>query len=378
MSTRAFFLEPVDVWFFGDGRPYNCNEANQTAVKSLFPPHPSTVLGALRAALARSRGWRDGSPWPRELASVLGWGAHDMGPLRMRGPYPASRPTLEGIEVMWPLPAHVVGAATPGEGWSPRALLAPGADPVPCDLGDVRLPMAAGTGEDPRLRGEADRWVDTAGLTAILAGNVPAAARVSAAPWRYEMRVGIKRNDVTRSTSQEDRALYSPLMVRMRPGMGLVVALAGMDESLVPAGIVPLGGESRLAVCHPTEVMPSPACPIERIRRERRCVVVHLGPAPLALLPRPGDALPGMPGTRVVSACLPPAVRIGGWDGAQGMPLGLVPHVAPGSVWFCEITDPGAVDAVLDMHDRQIGERPEQGFGHIALGVWPEAGRSET
>jgi CRISPR-associated protein Cmr3 len=379
MSTRAFFLEPVDVWFFGDGRPYHRNEASQTAVKSVFPPHPPTVMGALRADMARNRGWRDGSPWPPALKPVLGWGAEDMGPLRMRGPYLARRPAAGRVEVLWPLPAHVVGASTPDRGWSPRALLAPAAEAVPCDLGDVRLPVAVGAAGDARLRGKAHHWVDTTGLVEILTGRTPAAERVSPAPWRHEMRVGIVRDEVTRSTGKEDRALYSPLMVRMHPGMGLVVTLSGLDgnESRMPAGVVPLGGESRLAVCHPAELPPSPACPTELIRSQLRCVVVHLGPARLKSLPRPGEALPGVPGTRVVSACLPPAVMIGGWDGTQGVPLGLVPHLAPGSVWFCDITDPGAVDAVLNMHDRQIGERPEQGFGHIALGAWPEAARRE-
>lgn len=385
MSTRTFFLEPMDAWFFRDGRPYNRNEASQTAVKSLFPPHPPTVLGALRAALARTQGWRDGVDWPETLHPVLGNGPHDVGWLRMRGPYPASRPdTSEGgagsseAEVLWPVPAHVLGAGV-GTGWTPRSLLAPAGEPVPCDLGDVRLLAPTNPAKGVRLRGPTQQRVNAAGLDEILAGQIPATEHVVPAPWQHEMRVGIKRNDEARTTSKEDHALYSPIMVRMEPGAGLLVELAGVPEHMAdPAGVLPLGGESRLAACARHRAWRSPVCPEQRIRDRGCFIVVHLGPARLARLPRAGEVLPGFPGTRVVSACLLPDVPIGGWDGVRGAPLALVPHVAPGSVWFCEITDPDAVDPALAMHDQQIGERPEQGFGHIALGVWPEARRRDT
>lgn len=375
MSTQTYFLEPADAWFFGDGRPYDKGEASQTAVKSLFPPHPPTVMGALRAALARSQGWRDGTRWGAELGPALGTGP-DMGPLRMRGPYPAMRRADARIETLWPLPAHVVGTEAAGC-WSPRALMAPGPEPVPCDLGDVRLPVIQSASDGITWKGKPGRWVDTAGLDEILAGKVPAAAHVHAAPWCHEMRVGIMRDEETRSTGETEHALYSPLMVRMQRGAGLVAELSGVADGFAPGGIVPLGGESRLAVCEPGQALGRPACPAAQIRAQRRCVVVHLGPAWLDPLPGPGSDLPGLPGPRVVSACLLPAVHIGGWDGRTRVPLGLVPHVAPGSVWFCELPDAGAVDAVLAAHDTQIGKRPEQGFGHIVLGLWPEAPRSD-
>lgn len=377
MSTRTYLLQPADVWFFGDGRPYDSGESSQTAVKSLFPPYPPTVMGALRAALARSRGWRDGERWGPELTPMLGTGARDMGPLRMRGPYPAIRPRDGAIETLWPLPAHVIGTGA-SDDWTPQALMAPGDQSVPCDLGAVRLPVIRGVDEKISWKGKPGRWVDTAGLEAILAGEPPPPEHVHKAPWKHEMRVGIVRNQETRSTGKEDHALYSPLMVRMHGGAGLVVELTGMTDGLEPGGVLPLGGESRLAVCEPGQALPRPTCPTKTIREQRRCVVVHLGPARLEPLPRAGEEFPGLPGTRVVSACLLPPVLIGGWDAGGRGALGLVPHVAPGSVWFCEIADAGAVDEVLAMHDRQIGDRPEQGFGHIALGAWPEAPRSDT
>ena len=44
-------LQPVDTWFFRDGTPFTMGKAPQENVGSVFPPHPATVVGAIRAAL---------------------------------------------------------------------------------------------------------------------------------------------------------------------------------------------------------------------------------------------------------------------------------------------------------------------------------------
>jgi CRISPR/Cas system CMR-associated protein Cmr3 (group 5 of RAMP superfamily) len=51
MTERLVFLEPVDVWSFRDGRPFDAGEVFEAA--SIFPPAPWTVLGSLRTALLR-------------------------------------------------------------------------------------------------------------------------------------------------------------------------------------------------------------------------------------------------------------------------------------------------------------------------------------
>lgn len=42
------FLQPTDTFFFRDGRPFTKGE--QSEGHSIFPPLPSTILGALRSA----------------------------------------------------------------------------------------------------------------------------------------------------------------------------------------------------------------------------------------------------------------------------------------------------------------------------------------
>ena len=68
---RVFELHAVDTLFFGDSRPFNSGEGGGVLVESLFPPHPRTVVGALRAAFAHGQGWQEGD-----------WDTFDEGPSR--------------------------------------------------------------------------------------------------------------------------------------------------------------------------------------------------------------------------------------------------------------------------------------------------------
>ena len=76
-------LEPLDTWFFRDGTPFTADSAPQEDVRSLFPPHPPTVAGALRAALALSRGWSGRGRWSQEIAGVLGDGPERVSVVRL-------------------------------------------------------------------------------------------------------------------------------------------------------------------------------------------------------------------------------------------------------------------------------------------------------
>ena len=111
MTGRSFILSPVDSWFFRDGRPYNKGEANQTDVKSVFPPFAPTAVGVLRAAFGRSMGWSGSGDWPDEIKSKLGDG-RDLGPLTFKGPYLVRSAGKDGgqLETLFPAPLHLLGA----------------------------------------------------------------------------------------------------------------------------------------------------------------------------------------------------------------------------------------------------------------------------
>ena len=100
--TRIFSIDPVDTLFFRSGRPFNQDDPGEARADSIFPPYPQTLVGALRAALARGQGWVAG-PWDQGLKEVLGDG-EDLGELRFHGPY-----LFRDGERLFPVPAFLFG-----------------------------------------------------------------------------------------------------------------------------------------------------------------------------------------------------------------------------------------------------------------------------
>ena len=366
-------LQPIDTWFFRDGTPFTMGSAPQENVGSLFPPHPPTVAGALRAALALGRGWSGSGHWSRDICDVLGDGPEDLGVLSLDGPF-----LLRDGQPLFRAPRHLQGR-TEGAHWNPSVFLRPG-DPVTCDLGDIRLPEPVRAVDEVEKLKTGDRhWLTRDGMNAVLRGRPPRNEDVipSECLWSNELRIGLER-DGSRRTAKEGR-LYSTRHVRPRRGVTLGVRIAGLPHSWTPPfdRLLSLGGESRLAECRQWKTDVALDMPRARIKTAGKVMVVALSPIDLeqdiCLGRKPLNALGD---ARVVSACLDRPERIGGWDSRPGggpLPMRFV--LPPGSVLFCEIPAPERFEAAVGAGDgvARIGRRQEWGFGLAALGVWPDA-----
>ncbi len=362
-------FEPLDTLFFRDGRPYEQGEASQAGVVSRFPPPPPTLVGAVRAGLARSMGWKCGG-WSADICARLGNGA-DLGPLRFRGPV-----LTRNGESLFPAPAHLVGALPRENEDFPKSLafLSPGCD-LTCDLGpNLPLPSAAGAAEGVKPLFDQGWWMTVSGLAAVLRGNAPAPENLVHRRdlWREEPRVGILRSRDARVTAEG--ALYSPSHVRLGRGTALAVEARGLPPHHADAlrgRPHPVGGEARacwLRLLDERLGFPEPP----RFRPAQGPLLYTatiLTPADTKAPPRPGEhGYAGLPG-RVVSACLPRPTLVGGWDSQAGRPLALRPHLSPGSVLFLEAErdDASRVEA---LHGAAIGARAAWGFGLVAVGNW--------
>lgn len=368
-----FSLSPVDSWFFGDGRPNNAGE-NQAGIASLFPPPAPTVVGAIRAAAARAMGWRSG-PWPVEVRKQLGDG-DDLGPLRFTGPFLAR--TRNGTrEVLFPAPAHLLGTVDADtDGWTPADLLAPGRTPVRTDLADtpVPLPEPIGlAGEGATLKPPEGIWLTADGLSTVLAGRLPDSGECCAAGelFVFEPRVGLEREAATRTA--KEGGLYSPVHVRLRRGVSVVVGVSGLPDDFDPAALLPFGGESRLAQLEPVDPPQMPVASAA-VNGSGIPALILLTPARLLdgeearwRVPRPGDPgsnlVPSLAG-RIESLCLSRPERIGGWDSVQRRPRPLTPFVPAGTVWFLTDADNAASEL-------RIGDQTDFGFGHLLAGRVP-------
>ena len=367
MTVISF--QPLDTLFFRDGRPYNQGEQNQAGVNSLFPPAPTTLVGAVRAACARSLGWTRGI-WSTRVSEQLGDGS-DLGPLRFRGPVIA-----RNGESLFPAPAHLIGQPGQGGAAAPMSstLLFPGSGTA-SDLGtDARLPVADDPPEGAKVLLEQGWWLTVRGLEAVLQGCPP--ERVCMIHqhdlWNSEPRVGIARCETTRTT--KEGALYSPNHIRLRRGVVLAMEAQGLPRECIdalPAQPHPVGGEARACWLHLDVGPPLLPCRpnLRAVEDTLRYTVVILTPADTGAPPRPGETgYAGLPG-RIVSACLPRPTLIGGWDSEAMKPLALRPHLAAGSVLFLEAPR-NVVNEAEALHGTAIGERANWGYGMIAIGLW--------
>lgn len=364
-------LAPVDTWFFRDGTPFFAGESPMGGVGSLFPPHPGTVVGALRAALAVNRGWDGRGRWPAEFCAVLGDGPDDLGRLTFDAPI-----LLRDGQPLFPVPRHLLGAGNPGE-WVPATLLLPG-PAVTCDLGEaVRLPRALPVAGDPHdLKPGGGQWLTSRGLTAVLNGALPFPEDVvfSGDLWAMEDRTGLELNRAT-GTAVEG-LLYNARHVRPATGVSLGARIHGLpDDWTVPFGqLLPLGGESRLAECREWDGDLRFGDPVGTAARHE-IAVIALSPLDVGeevcMGIQPIDELAG---ARVISAAVDRPLRIGGWNSLRRTPLPMRSVLPPGSVLFCEVDAPSQLQltSVAATGLVRLGQRQEWGFGLAALGVWPK------
>lgn len=365
VDARYLSFEAVDSWFFREPRPFHADESAAGGMASVFPPPVRTLVGAVRAALARAAGWDGRGRWPAEIRALLGDG-DDLGSLRFVGPL-----VLQGDRPVFPLPLHLLGTASAGA-WSPKAILAPG-EPLVCDRGTVRFPAASG---NLHASGPPDGWWGTlAALETVLSGHLPDSSEIVPASALFvdEPRVGIGRDRKTRMAL--DHALYAARHVRPRDATRIAVGISGLTADAAwpqAAAIVPFGGEGRSAVLAPCSAPVFPRTPLRTIEGARRYSVSFLSPA---FLPQaawsPGATLSGLPGT-IVSACSAEPLRIGGWSTLDRHSVPARSAVAAGSTWFFELdekTDPALVLGLHGTHFDPDGDG-RWGYGLMAIGAW--------
>ena len=372
----GFKLEPIDTLFFRDGTPFSSDSSSQDEVGGQFPPSPFTVVGAMKAALARCAGWDGHSQWSSDVMSILGEGADDLGTLSFTGPFVVYEDE-RGSKLLFPVPRHLVGDTTAGT-WVPRAFLRPGR-PTLCDLGDcVLLPDLPKEDRDhgQTLEATDELWVTEDGFSSILMYRLPDVEDLIKPPWEPEPRIGLRIDSKTRTAMEAQ--LYSSQHIRLKNGAKLAVFIDGIPETwdIPDRQLVPLGGESRVAECIRWDAHVHREAPISAIASTGRIALVALTPVDMNP-PLLGEQL-RIPecdaDIKVVSACIDRPLRVGGWDSSVHSPLPLSSYIPPGSVIFCEATDTKALASYIGRTASngylRIGNRQSHGFGLVAITTW--------
>lgn len=357
MSGVWLGFDAVDTWMFRDGRPFNQGDAGASVMRSVFPPFPPTLVGAVRALL-----WRralGGAKWDDQIKRKLGNGTNwlkgaTLGPLRFGSPL-----VLHDGQPVFPVPLHLVEGKVKDTNDRKLTFLRPADNVIHCDLGDKRLPTPAEALEG--IKTISDRWVTQEGMERILNGKVPDKDQLipTGKLWNTESRVGISIDPGTRVVRESQ--LYMASHVRLCENVRLAVEMQGWNAE-VPNGLTPVAGEHRMAEVQALEkeiVLPEPVTP----EKDGQIVLIAISP----VAPDDKGNIPGLPGDKLMSACTGRPEPIGGWDSRAHTAIPLRRCWPAGSVWFLEGFEGEPPSA--------IGMATEWGFGRVLVGRWPHDGQ---
>lgn len=398
-----FSIRARDVWLFRDGKPFTAGDDN--LARSMFPPTPLTVQGALRQKISESHGLsyraykRNKSDLANTVSAYIGrYEAQvegvDTGAFEMRGP-------LIGFEddngVMMPLvpcPADLLKA----EDTSNFMITQPDGSTINNDLAEYQL-----VGVQKDYENLPSYWMTGELFSRYLEGGQGLAARVASKPprnheesnenfdvYRYyveeeadyqifhselvyntENRFGVSTDSAT--SFRVEGQLYQVQFVRPTRNVCLLVDVDGGHDNVHVAGQMTMGGEQRQATNTKVDI---PDFQNTSLQIENTFKVIFLTPAYFedGWLPANGDWSRWFGSdVRLVGAALYRPLRIGGWNNARGTNGGARPmhnYVAPGSVYYFEGQTTQTLPKAVTQNPPNINDASQIGFGQVAYGTW--------
>lgn len=367
------FIEPYDVLFFGDGKPFAAGEDHRA--RSLFSPTPFTLQGLIRAKVLTASGvspadYARGAANAQPLIDMIGVPGTSYGRLRLGCPFVAKRTNEGHIIRYFPLPADVARVG------DRPVLVKPLLDAAFSDNRPDKglCPLWARSLEPPRNVGG---WLSEQEFLNYLEGKEFSITQESDLLLR-EPRLGMTLNPGRRTTQEEH--LYQMEFLRLREGVGFLLEVDGIEPFSPSKGLLQIGGEARPAyyevLSNPLNRLPSPE-PLPR-----RFKLILLTPAWFSGGWRPASGswhefLTGK--VRLVSAAIPRAQHIGGAfvDDVRrnsDFQRSMRRFVPAGGVYFFES------EGKVTMTGRPFTESPagegdfgQIGFGSVAVGSWDAA-----
>lgn len=353
MSEQWLFIEPIDVWFFRDNKPFTA--AQNFVARSLFPPSPQTVLGALRTAYLEQTD-TDWAEFGRGAVQTEVGTPNDLNGLQVQAPFVAKYANGR-VERFFPAPLDLLHYKSLGE----YRLLSP-TDELTWHTNQPfegwRPLMGGGEGFK-----EAEGWLSEDQFMRYLAGDLNLGDLHHAESiFGREGRVGLAL-DYGRRANKEGH-FYTAEFIRLQEGFGL---LAGLNKTLFPSmGVMDIGGESRGARYRVLAQAPQSL----QQHTDKRVRVILLTPAYFSngWQPASGDWSPWVGGGRLVSHVIGKPQPFSGWDMARKQARPLRNYVPAGSVFFFEEADLQGIPFTETPNGAL--DHGAMGFGIFATGTW--------
>jgi len=370
----SLIIQPHDVLLFRDGKPFSAGM--DIRARSLFPPTPFTIQGAIRARVLFSTGVNPvdyvhgATSAAHSLHQLIGSPQGSYGRLRLQGPFLARLEKNRWVGY-FPLPADIVCLG------GSYKLLHPLKDPhwqsnLP---GSLQMPWVR-TSE--RLEEARGRWISQEDLEGYLQGFAPQKVLEDSQFVEREQRFGIAMEQARRTVRES--YLYLAEFLRLKEGVAFYTVVEGIsrDDLGGERGFFQLGGEARAAYYEVQEpgldLLPTPPNPLPH-----RFKVVLLTPAWFSggWTPQGGNWGPFFSGSvRLVSAIVPRHQAIGGayvddQRRKRAFQKPMRRFVPAGSVYFFE-HDGSASWAGKPFTETPPGEGDygQIGFGTCVIGEW--------
>ena len=377
------FLQPNDTFFFRDGRPFTKGE--QSEGYSIFPPLPSTVLGALRTAYIAEFG--DLSLfYSGKMKNVIGTPGSLCNAIRLRGIFFTSSRDNR-LEMFFPGPLDLIyKKSDESAGNIPLHLLAPISKNFASN-GVIDDPLAWSPRES--IDSNTEGFLRLGAIRRYLQGNDANLLLTDRATLvEREPKTGIARSEDT--LSSEEHMLYRIDMSRFKNSDGNYGFVVDYEcpKNLPPKGLLKLGGEGKSFVYRNIDFdadslsfhLQSVKAAIQSTGRFKLYfatpTIFKQGWLPSWL---DSDTLSGdypMQSTspislKLITAAVGKPIPVGGWNMAKGEAKSTYHAVPAGSVYCFELSDQNQIDDLITaFHYQNISdERAEEGFGLALIGI---------
>lgn len=378
------FLQANDTFFFRDGRPFT--KGDQSVGYSIFPPMPSTILGALRTAYIAEHSDLS-SFYEGKMEQTIGT-PKSLGSMCLKGAFLADTDS----RIYYPIPLDLVVKKDDTD--KKLYVLEVGTESSNSSS-NASLPYLLKWSGIEDIESETNGRLEDIDMTEyLLAGGTEFVFRSLEDFIRDEPKIGIERDYNT--SASKDNMLYRINMSRFQSqflnpneqkalsNLGFVVDYR-CNKKLPANGLLKLGGEGKSFTYKQSCHNPDPLATngdIEALKKSIRSscafklyfatpAIFDQGWLPKWIDKKTYKAEYSSMSFDLRAAAVGKPIAIGGWDMEKNIPKPTRQAVPAGSVYYFKVSDANCVDTIFDIfHYKNISDyQAREGYGLCFVGV---------